>query len=398
MSAKKTAWKTGVLALACFATSIALLIPCGRPSGAADANFTYGQALFAKGDFKNASRYFGAAYQSNPRDLTTIRYLATCYQRQGDMANAKKWADYFTSLQRAQGAGAPQQASSTVESVRVVPSGGAPSEGNLPEICRIPFVKEGRLLTIDASINNRPVRMCFDTGAEQIAFGQNHLEGIIRGTEGQPVGAAAGVGSSGTVPVWVKQVTMKVGSIERRNCPIMIQQNMPAPAMPLLGQEFYKDYEYTIDYQGAEKDRGTITFVKKGSSTAGGPGGGLYSVPFTREGNELVVTVEVNGRPCQMYFDTGAAGIIFTEEQLKKAGVTIPDDAVPEQHGGIGGMTSGKGFALARMRMGPIDKSNVWVSALTSANMRHGLLGQPFYSDWQYTIDTAHNMIRFVRR
>ena len=47
-----------------------------------------------------------------------------------DEANTEreKWADYFTSLQRAQGAGAPQQASSTVESVRVVPSGGAPSE------------------------------------------------------------------------------------------------------------------------------------------------------------------------------------------------------------------------------------------------------------------------------
>ena len=356
---KKSAWKAGVLALVGLATSVALLIPCGRPSAAADANFTYGQTLFNKGDYKNASRYFGVALQSNPKDLSTIRYIASCYQRQGDMTNANKWADYFKSVQRAQGGGgggsgsAPQPSSS--HSVSVAPSGEAPSEGNLPEICRVPFVKDGRLLIIDGSVNNRPIKMCFDTGAEQISFGQNHLEGILRGTEGQPVGYAAGVGSSGSVPVWMKQATLKIGSIERRNCPIFIQQSMPPPLVPLLGQEFYKDYEFTIDYQGTEKDRGTITFIKKGSSSAGGGGGGLYSVPFTRDGNELVVTVEINGRPCEMYFDTGAASIVFTEDQLKKVGVSVPDDAVAESMGGIGGTTSGKSFVIQRMRMGPID-------------------------------------------
>jgi predicted aspartyl protease len=99
-----------------------------------------------------------------------------------------------------------------------------------------------------------------------------------------------------------------------------------------------------------------------------------------------------------MYFDTGATGIAFTEDQLKKLNIPIPDDAVVEQHGGIGGSTTGRGFTVSRMRLGPIDKSNVQVSALQSANMRHGLLGQTFYSDFQYTIDTAHNTIRFVRR
>lgn len=176
----------------------------------------------------------------------------------------------------------------------------------------------------------------------------------------------------------------------------MVQQNMPTP--PLLGQEFYKDYEYTIDYDSGDKERGTICFVKKGSRMASGGGNGNYSVPFKRHGNNLVVNVEVNGKNCEMFFDTGASGIAFTEDQLKAINVPIPEDAVPEMHGGIGGTTIAKGFHIARMRLGPIEKTDVPVSALQAANMRYPLLGQTFYGDWQYTIDTASNTIKFVRR
>ncbi|MGH9551708.1 MAG: retropepsin-like aspartic protease family protein, partial [Terriglobales bacterium] len=153
------------------------------------------------------------------------------------------------------------------------------------------------------------------------------------------------------------------------------------------------------DYTNADKTEGSINFVKRSAATASSGGGSdRYSVPFTREGNEVIVQVLVNGKSCPMYFDTGASGIVFSYEQLKRMNIAVPEDATPEMHRGIGGISQGAAFTLSRMVCGPIDKSNVPVSVTEAANMRYPLLGQTFYGDWQYTIDSAKNVIRFVRR
>src|ERR1700722_16684634 len=47
-------------------------------------------------------------------------------------------------------------------------------------------------------------------------------------------------------------------------------------------------------------------------------------VPFTRQGNLILVKGAVNGKSVTMVFDTGAGGCLFSLETLRSLGVKIP--------------------------------------------------------------------------
>jgi clan AA aspartic protease (TIGR02281 family) len=193
------------------------------------------------------------------------------------------------------------------------------------------------------------------------------------------------------------KVDLKVGTIERKNFAVTVQDELPVD--PLLGQTFFNAFVYTID-----NGSNSIHFQKKhktalaaGGSNYGGSSD-RYAVPFTREGNEIIVQVDVNGRATPMYFDTGASGITFSRQQADQLKLRIPEDAIASRHTGVGGDTIGQAFPVGRMKMGPIDKSNIQVSVIDQSNMRYPLLGQTFFGDWQFTIDDQQHVIRFVRR
>jgi len=168
-----------------------------------------------------------------------------------------------------------------------------------------------------------------------------------------------------------------------------VQEVMPAD--PLLGETFYKDYEYTTD-PGAN----TITFHKKGATAS--LYGDKYAVPFTREGNELVVTAQVNGKSIQMYFDTGADNIAFSPMHLKQLGLEIPEEHGEGMSIGVGGTTRTVHFNVDSIKLGPVEKRNIEVGVVDQSQMPHPLLGQNFYSGWQFTIDNDRHVIRFLRR
>lgn len=396
-----------------------------------DAYFRAGVEYYKKGDYKKAYSYFNSAGKNNPYDADNIYYQALTMQQLHNnkeavrlyaslvsnfsYSNAGKLAasalnrldpEYYSQLTR-KGAGAsrPTQVTSVTGRARST-SGGGSSDGlsadyaSLPSEARIPFTREGGLLLIDASINNRNMKMFFDTGAEGCTFGKNQLrEASIPEPKGASTGLSVGVGSAGSVETWSMPVTLKVGTIERRNFEISVQADMGV--RPLLGQSFFKDFEYTIDK--TSPDAGTIHFVKKSASssaprTASSSLKDPYAVPFQRSGRNLIVQVEVEGRPMTMFFDTGASNVAFSADQLKKANINIPDDAQTALSSGIGGQTTSQIFPVKRMKMGPIEKTNFPVSCVGAANMPYPLLGQSFFGDWQYTIDNANSVIRFVRR
>jgi clan AA aspartic protease (TIGR02281 family) len=277
---------------------------------------------------------------------------------------------------------------------------------SLPKRSKIYFDKEGKNLLIDASINGRPIKMLFDSGAEHVSLGKNHLAELgIRPPETPPIGKAYGIGDGGAQAIWVMRVTLRVGEIERKNFPITVQEDMPT--RPLLGQNFFKQFLYDID-NGAK----TITFTKKetdSTTAARDPN----VIPFTRDGNEIVVQVEVNGRTIPMYLDTGSEQIFFTADQARTAGLEIPDDAQSGYTRGIAGKTKVKAFVVPRIRCGPIIKNDVTVlvglapesepdNVSTSARskregLRYPLLGQEFFGDIRVTVDNQANVVRMRR-
>ncbi len=269
------------------------------------------------------------------------------------------------------------------------------ADDRIPDECRIYYTLEGNSFIVDVYVNGRPMKMVFDTGAAMCAFGKNNLSAVgIEPPLGPPTGAAVGVGDGGEQPIWDMSVDLKLGPIERKHFPIKVQSQLGLH--PLLGQTFYQDFTYTID-NGAH----SIHFVKKrknSSSIYADVSRDPNSVPFVRERNELAVTVEINGKPTKMYFDTGAEVVSLTKQQCRSLGITIPEDAQIATVSGIAGDSRARVFNVSSIKLGGITKRDfqVWVPDGEAAGV--GLLGQTFYNDYQYTIDYERGYIHFLRR
>lgn len=381
-------------------------------------------ALYQKGKYQEALPLFKQAVKERPQDANALYYYGSTLQQLGQGAAARQI--YNKVIGNFPGSPAARQAvgiilnanpartsagSSTTgrPTARQATAGyAAPSAGNgtspdyssLPQETRVYFTNEGNALIVKAELNNRAIDMVFDTGAEACAFGKNHLRELgIPVPQGAPTGQATGVGDGGVISTWSMTADLKVGNIHRKNLPILVQENLPG--QPLLGQTFFKDFRYTID-NGANsihfviKQAPRTTVASRGFSPSAATAD-LYAVPFTKAGNEMIVVAEVNGRPIKMIFDTGASGTVFTTEHMRQLGITIPEVAELERHIGIAGDTSAFGFPISRMRLGPIEKSSFPIS-VTQGMTGYPLLGQSFYGDWQYSIDNAAGLIRFVRR
>lgn len=370
---------------------------CLLSTAAFGAAFDDGVKLFGQRNYKAAALKFEQAVKSNPNDSNAFYYRALTYQCLGDRAKASSGYQqilqkfpYSTAAQYAQQALTPPDRPSRAS--RSSGSREFQSSFNAdPEQTKIYFTKQGRSFIVDAEVNNRKLPVCFDTGASLCIFGKNHLKQLgITPPSGPPTGEVVGVGSSEAVKSWQMNVDLKVGQIRRPNFPITVQENLPTD--PLLGQSFFSDFEYTID-----DSINTIVLAKKGSARPSS-GSDSNTVPFVLEGREMVVTVDVNGRKCQMYFDTGADSVAFSRDQARSIGLTIPEDAQQSTSTGIGGTSNSLAFTVQRMRMGPIEKSDVEVSVVENAKMSKPLLGQSFYGGWQYTIDNQNKVIRFLRR
>ncbi|CAN5399939.1 hypothetical protein BH11CYA1_BH11CYA1_04330 [soil metagenome] len=266
----------------------------------------------------------------------------------------------------------------------------------LPDDCRVYYTLEDNSFVLDVHVNGRPMKMIFDTGAEICAFGKDNLAAAgLPAPTGQSTGTSHGVGDGGAQDTWGMDVDLKVGTIERKNFHVRVQDSVHGHA--LLGQTFFQDFTYTID-NGAH----SIHFVRKrnnaGSTYATDPSRDPNSVPFKRHGNELVVEVMVNGRPAKLYFDTGATSCSLTKQQIKELGITIPEDAETMEVIGIAGSTRAKLFNVKSLKLGPIERRDFPIHVTDSEATGVGLLGQSFYNDHQYTIDYDRGYIHFLRR
>lgn len=405
--------------------SLGLLVyaNCGlTPQAHAEQYLDQGMSLYSQGKFKAAAPYLDYAVKQNAGNSTAYYYAAMAYHQLGMRNQAiSYYRQIMEKFPTSEASGRARTAlmvldpgyisrhAGTVGGANNTPDARANSAfsadfSKLPDQGRIYFQRQGGVLMVDAELNNRSTKMIFDTGAEGCLFGKNQLAQMgISPPQGTPQGKSHGVGSSKGQDMWIMNVDLKVGNIVRKNFPIGVQESLETE--PLLGQTFFSDFTYTID-NGAN----SIAYVKKHIAQQKGSSQSksgttaqrdAYSVPFIREGKELIVNAEVNGKACKMIFDTGASGTAFSKYQLEKLGIPIPDDAEEGTGSGIGGATKSMMFNLSRIKLGPIDKSALRISVPEQASLPRPLLGQNFYGDWQYTIENtspSEGYIKFMRR
>lgn len=424
-----------------------------QPANAVSTDFIEGTQLYHRKQYRAAIAKFQATLRSYPGDGSCYYYIGACYQNLRDIPNAK--ANYAEAIKYGKsqppgenalkallaidveyaksvvpawnwklqkmlpgggrfgnpdGTGPMTTASSSSSSAssanrvqsysRSVASSSTQSaaDASLPANGKIPIVDNpfGNNMTyVTGYLNGKKVdHMLFDTGAEMVLFGRNHLRDLgIPEPTGPATSTVKGVG--GSQDAWRMQVDLQVGNIQRRNFTITVQQQMNAA--PLLGQNFYKDYQCQVDKPGRQIVL-TRSDVYKNSMASATPYGNVNNVPFTRQGNLVVVQVEINGRRVPMVLDTGADKTQFTKEQLAQAAITIPQDVTVGAMNGVGGQTTSVMFPVSRVKMGPIDKSNFPITVVQQAHMPYPLLGQDFFGDYRYSIDTVNNAIKFQGR
>jgi clan AA aspartic protease (TIGR02281 family) len=112
----------------------------------------------------------------------------------------------------------------------------------------LPFTRMGNEIIVMAAINGRPTQVIFDTGASSCAFTKEQVEKLgISIPEDAQKGRSQGIAGETETSIFPIS-SIKCGPIEKRDFEIHVVHDAKMPA-PLLGQSFYGDWQYTIDYE-----------------------------------------------------------------------------------------------------------------------------------------------------
>jgi clan AA aspartic protease (TIGR02281 family) len=394
--------------------------------GANPDDFDQGLKLYEKQDFRAASLAFERSVSRWPANPNILYYCALSSQKCGKVRRANELFQhvvanfpettaaqlsraYLDGQAKSQSARKPDNYMGSGKGKNVATAGmfqpdvGASAKSSnydsLPAQDKISFERSGQHLLVEAEINHRPLQMCFDTGAPMTCLTLATLESLnIARPMGPPTGLVQGVGED-AFPSWQVPVDIKVGNITRLHFPIVVVDN-PYPLkgiedLPLLGQSFFTSFDYTIDE--ASK---SILLTKGGRAISGisHTNTDPWAVPFDWEGKSMVVKVEINGKPLEMIFDTGAYAIALNEKAVHDLHIPVPAESPSGQTAGYGGTSVHTELDVGSIRLGPITQKDVHVIILPDRALTKPLLGLPFFSDYQYTVDSEHHLIHFLKR
>lgn len=230
------------------------------------------------------------------------------------------------------------------------------SKDVIPNVARIYCRKIHKSDEVDVNINGVTVPMMLDTGAPTSIVSRYDVRGLNINFETRPYDTySGGIDLVNRIGCWIIPVTVQVGPIIKKDFDLRI---MDGRTSPLLGQDFYKEFDLT-------RDGTSFVFTKKGfyKNFVGGS-----SIPFRfmALGNRIIVDVEINGKKHPVILDTGnsAAALHFHSlSQCKKYGITIPSNARMSRNMGSAGATSVMAFHMpGSIKLGPIEKRNPYIT------------------------------------
>lgn len=246
--------------------------------------------------------------------------------------------------------------------------------------------EQGHMI-VTAYVNNRPIQCMFDTGASGF-FGVTHCASVGINPP-RPTDKADGVtrGWAGkSVPVYNRTAKVRIGNLTR-TLPVRVSPMWNE--MPLLGQEFLRDYRYSIDQAGKR-----VELWKKTAATAETKRSfnRLYDIPCKVENDREYVSVKIGeGVVSDVLIDTGASNTIVSMEDARSLGLSIDPNGPYSTFSGVGGGV--KMYPVfADIELGPIKKSGFRVLVGGHAG---SAIGQDFMSGWRFTVDREAKLLRF---
>lgn len=119
-------------------------------------------------------------------------------------------------------------------------------------------------------------------------------------------------------------------------------------------------------------------------------------VYFERRGAHVFVSADLNGRATSMMFDTGAPFTSMSADTFEACGGQLGDRKPDSTVGGVGAERFPAWRCTATVKVGEITRTNLPV-IVTSYSKADTLLGQNFFSPYQYTIDDQNSTIMFTK-
>ncbi len=394
--------------LSFLAVALLVVVPC-RADG--PSKLSQAVKLYEQKQYRQASDLLAEHLKSNKNDATAFYYSGMCCQSVGQMSLARynyeqvvrisptsKIGQYAAAILAKIGGTGPKPSVSVASSSSPLAVEPIEKDSNIegPTEARVYFTLKGSEMFVPVEINGHKIDMQIDTGAG-LALSRNQLSDIgIQPPTGKADGASGGSSNSWLEDFWNMKVNIKVGPMLVKGTNLRVYKESHGD--PLIGQGFLSYFDYTID-----KGASCIHFKRKGLKIAGHSTG--YTVPFQykKEGRRIILEAEINGKKKPVMLDTGntASELSFhSTKQAEEYGARVPKDAGTATHTGITGSGQVYKYNLSRMRVGPIDKSNVDVCAHIKDNDddEAPLLGQPFFEGWQMSIDMKNKVIHLLRR
>lgn len=358
-----------------------------------------GAKLYAARRYTQAIDYFRAAYTSGNQQANSTYYLALCYHQLGKLEDARQ--AYTMVVQKFPGTPAAANSQKMLARLGPVVAQSATSDQRVnwsqtPSNVAIPFRKDPQQgwIIIPATIGDVPISMIFDTGAGITTGRQSFIDSNnIKVTETTHHGSLEGAGGEVQSSIVVAEVG--VGPI-KRNLAIAVEQDESYVAngkqvptnMPLLGQNFFADLAYTID--DAAK---TITF--KDPVKVAQQANPDREASYRMDGTTMIIRPKLNGRECDMIFDTGCSLIAFADRHMDECGLVLPPSARSALSGGVGGSRQAFDFSIDTVQLGPVTRRNPQASVMLNSQLPEPLFGQSFLTGLRYTIDPLRKVVRF---
>ncbi len=407
MGSRATSQKKVVKRL-CVAIACLMSLSAGVPT-LADTPFDTGVKLFGQGNYQQALSSFSAAESGGKKDANTYYYLALCCQQLKQYAKARDLFTYTrTRFPDSDAAVLCEQAlvrfnqTYKASAPPAAAAAGTSTDPNAsPETTTVPFSRaDGSHISVRVLVNGQPVTMWLDTGASITTIPQSVLnQNNIKIPTVKNAMRVMGVG--GEASASVGRVILQFGEISQL-VPVCIQDDtIPGAAIdiPLLGQSFLAAFNYEINYRN---NTIKLTRIRPGAvQNRTKRGVASYSreqnvVPFTFGGNTMYVTVKVNGRECEMIFDTGAANVVFSDKSMGALGLNVPIHSSRQTSAGVGGKREGYGFSLDEVQLGSVVKNRVRASMAGYSAIPKPLLGYSFLEGTDFVVDNEAKVIRFA--
>lgn len=346
-----------------------------------DSNAYYYQALTAQycRDWKAAKTLWGRVIERFPgtaaaaNATAVMKTLDPSYFRQKRTGSAsQKFGDLGTPDAAPQAASASAAGDSGANALLAAVQFTAPSQ------VRVPITRVDNRVMLDAQINNRSLKVEFNSSSSLITPKDAAGLGITN-----PDRTAVKAGTRVNVP-------MRVGDIATRSFPLLVDD----AERSRIGDDFFRQFSYSLEPSVL------VVTKKTGSSSARSN----YDVPFRKQGDNMLVEVTVNGRRCTMVFEKDGSEFVVPKKRAREFGLAAEETSsmdmfdVSKQSGPLRGEAGfgevkTKSVAEAKVSIGPVANQPMQINV--DDNAKDAKIGGSVFSGWKFSVDPGANLIRF---